>query len=571
MKLSRVSLGIDISSTRFAVTALRISPLGISAVAPPLVHEFREERAAGRMNETEAVLREYVARYRLMGAQAFFVLPSERVYTMRALFPHMRDKDMRDAVGLELDRLFPLPPDALRYGYLKLPDLAEKGKVSLAVSAVSKEFLDAFEQLISRSELTPVGSAPMSWAAGVSLAKILGNSFRQAGFSALIRRFGGSVECVVFRGATPIYSSARSCGEDTAPDEGISLVLTGLAETDAGEGTTVSLYAPPGWFKEKEFSSGPDGVTFSVAQDFPDRAFKAMFGKEFQPDVADPTFFLYAYGAAAGGKEKDLQTSTFSGGMSPEAWKAVGACAVVVFLLGIAWPTAVAMRARTDLKMLDSRIEELRPFAEQHQAAMAKIDEIQEKLLLLREESAASGEVVLILKELTDRFPNGTWISSLRVEGRNVDIDGFSPSANDLFPALTRGGRFRAVNFGAPTVQQGDNLERFKLKGEYVPLIGAAASAKPDEAVSAKPDETVSAKPGGAVSAKPGGAVSARPGGAVSAKPGGTVSAKPDETVSAKPGGAVSAKPGGAVSTKPGGAVSAMPGGEPGGTPEEGE
>ena len=509
MKFSRVSLGIDISSTRLAIVALQISPLKISAAAPPLVHEFREERPAARITETEAVLREYVARYRLMDAPAFLVLPAERLYTMRALFPHMREKDMRDAVGLELDRLFPLPPEALRYGYLKLPDRVEEGKVSLAVSAVSKEFLDAFDQLVIRSGLIPAGSAPLSWAAGVSLDRILGKSFRQGGFSALLRRFGGSVECVVFRGATPIFSSARTCGEDTAADEGVSLALTGLAETDAGENTQVSLYAPPGWFSEDEFSFGQDSVSFRVARDFPDRAFKAMFGEEFKPGEADPTLLLYAYGAAAGGKDKDLQTA--SGEMSIVAKKAVGACAAAALLLGLAWPAAVALRTRADLKQLDSRIEELKPYAERHQEAAARIDEMREKLTVLREESATTGEVLVILKELTDRFPNGTWVSSLRVEGRSVEIDGFSPSANDLFPAMIRGGRFRSVNFGAPIVRQGDNMERFKLRGEYVPLFSAAAAAKPGETATARPGEKATTRPGEKATPKPGETDTANP------------------------------------------------------------
>jgi Tfp pilus assembly protein PilN len=70
---------------------------------------------------------------------------------------------------------------------------------------------------------------------------------------------------------------------------------------------------------------------------------------------------------------------------------------------------------------------------------------------------------------LTDRLPNGTWLLSLRVEGRKVDIEGLSPSASEIFPALTRGGRFRSVEFGAPITRQADNLERFKIRGEFVP------------------------------------------------------------------------------------------------------
>ncbi|MCL1926518.1 MAG: PilN domain-containing protein [Syntrophorhabdaceae bacterium] len=481
MKFIRTSLGIDISDSRIALVALRSFLGRVSVAAPPLLHEFRDKReAAARLEEIEAVLGEYVARHGLVGADAFLVLPAERVHSMRVAFPSMRDKDLRDAIGLELDRLFPLPSDQLRYGYMKLPGQAKDGKVSLIVSAVSKEFIDPLDQLLSRAGLIPAGSAPSAWAAGTSVARIFGNSADRSGFSVLLRRLEESVECTVFRGAAPLFCSTRPCDEEKAGEEGISIALAALAETSVGEDGPVELYAPPEWFPEREFTRGADEVSFRVAEDFTARALGAMFGPDLSPGVADPSIFLCAYGVAAGGKDKDLQTSTSAGEMSIATRKVAVACAVAALLLGLAWPAAVALRVVADLKRMDRHVAELRPFAEQYQAAQAEVDDIKAKLLVFREMEIASGEAILILKELTDRFPNGTWVASVRLEERNVDIEGFSPSANDLFPALTRDGRFRSVNFGAPVMRQNENLERFRLRGEYVPL-GTPASPEPTE------------------------------------------------------------------------------------------
>ena len=85
-------------------------------------------------------------------------------------------------------------------------------------------------------------------------------------------------------------------------------------------------------------------------------------------------------------------------------------------------------------------------------------------------------ETLQILRDLTDRLPNGTWLLALRLEGRKVDIEGLSPSASEIFPALTRDGRFRSVEFGAPITRQADNIERFKIRGEYVTPPPAPAS-----------------------------------------------------------------------------------------------
>ena len=477
----RTSLGIDISDSRIALVALRSSLGRISVAAPPFSHEFHEGREAVRLEEIEAVLGDYVARHGLVGAEAFLVLPAEQVHSMHVAFPSMRDKDLRDAIGLELDRLFPLPSDALRYGYLKLPGQAKDGKVSLIVSAVSKEFIDPLEQLLSRAGVVPAGSAPSAWTAGTAIAGIFGNSVGRSGFSVLLRRLKESVECTVFRGATPLFCSTRSCDAEKAGEEGISIALAGLAETTVGGDEPVELYAPPEWFSEREFSCEADGISFRLAEDFPARALETMFGSGFSPGMADPTVFLCAYGAAVGGRDKDLQTSTSYGEMSVATRKVVVACAVATLLLGMAWPAAVALRTVADLKQMDRQIEELRPFAERHQAALAEIDEIRTKLLVFREAEIASAEAILILKELTDRLPNGTWVASVRLDERNVDIEGFSPSANELFPALTRDGRFRSVNFAAPVMRQNENMERFRLRGEYVPPTGTPASSAPVE------------------------------------------------------------------------------------------
>ena len=104
-----------------------------------------------------------------------------------------------------------------------------------------------------------------------------------------------------------------------------------------------------------------------------------------------------------------------------------------------------------------------------YEATIADLDEAQRRTAVLREELSTAGETLQILKELTDRIPNGSWVQSVRVDGPKVELDGLSPSAAEIFPALTRDGRFRSVEFAAPITRQADNIERFKIRGEYVP------------------------------------------------------------------------------------------------------
>jgi general secretion pathway protein L len=155
----------------------------------------------------------------------------------------------------------------------------------------------------------------------------------------------------------------------------------------------------------------------------------------------------------------------------------LGAAAVAALAFGIAWPSVVAWKAKTDLAMFDARVAALRPSAERYEETLSDLEDTQGRIAALREEASASGETLQILRELTDRLPNGTWLLALRMEERKVDIEGLSPSASEIFPALTRDGRFRSVEFGAPITRQADNIERFKIRGEFVPPPPVPASS----------------------------------------------------------------------------------------------
>jgi Tfp pilus assembly protein PilN len=470
VKLFRTVLGIDLSGARIAIVAFRTAPGGPSVVLPPLAHEFRGEREAARLEEAESVLGEFVARHGLVGAKAFLSIPAERVHMARAAFPPLREKDLQEAVGLELDRLFPVPSETLRHRYRTAPEIPEGGKISLVVAAVSREYLDLCGQIVSRTGMTLAAAVPAGWAAAAAVSRVSGKGSRHAGaISVVLRWLGDSVECTVLAGREPLFCASRPCAQESAQAEGISIALAGLADALPGTEEPVDLYAPSGWFPESAFHSGADAVPFRVREDFPAAASTALSGPGLPAAGEDPFPFLCAFGAVAAGREMDLLSTRRSGEMSRAARTAVGIAAAAALSLGVAWPATVAWRSKADLLRLEARVAALRPFAEQHEESLADLDEAQAKISVLRGEASAAGEPVRILKELTDRIPDGTWLLSLRVEGRKVDLEGLSPSASEIFPALTRDGRFRSVDFGAPITRQADNMERFKIRGEFVP------------------------------------------------------------------------------------------------------
>jgi len=479
LKRFRTMIGIDPSGGRLAIVAVRRGVGGSSLAVPPLWHDPKAGKDPVRFEEIEGVLGEYVARNGLVGAGAALVLPAERVYLARAAFPPMKERDLRDAVGMELERLFPVPPAELRHGFRRLAGLSAGGRVTLVVAATPSEYIERWEEIVRRAGLSLSAAVPAAWAVGAALSGPGGPSGEPGRTAAVLRATGAEVECTLFASGEPFSCGCRTCAPGSAPEEGLSLAREGLADPPPSvDNGPVDLMAPKGWYgKEgKEIEDG--GVVFRVGGALDRTAASALTGAGMgQSGTApDPFPLLGAFGAALGEGRMDL-LSPSRDGFDPGISRAILAVAAVAALaLGIAWPSAVAWKAKAEIRRLDAQVAALRPSAERYEETLADLDDAQGRIAALREEASASGEALQILRELTDRLPNGTWLLLLQMEGRKVDIEGLSPSASEIFPALTRDGRFRSVEFGAPITRQADNIERFKIRGEFVSPPSAPAS-----------------------------------------------------------------------------------------------
>jgi len=466
----RTMIGIDPSGGRLSIVAIRRGVAGASLASPPLLHETSSVKDPLRFEEIGSVLGEYVARHGLVGSGAALVLPAGSVYLARAAFPPLKEKDLGDAVEMELDRLFPLPPGRVRHGYRRLAGPASGGKIAVLVAAVPAEHLERWEEVVGRAGLALSAAIPAAWAAGAALFAAGGESGGPGRVTAFLRGDGASVECSLFAAGEPFFSAVRPCVPGSAAKEGLSLACEGLADppSSADDGP-VDLVAPRGWYGEegKEIDGG--GVLFRVRRPPVPPALSGSPGAAEGTARMEPFELLAAFGAAHGGAGMDLAAPRRNGSGSGVSRLFLGMAAAAAIVFGIAWPSAVAWKAKADLAALDARVAALRPAAQRFEEALSDLDEAQGRIAVLREEASAAGEPLQILRELTDRLPNGTWLLSLRLEGRKVDIEGLSPSASEIFPALTRDGRFRSVEFGAPITRQADNIERFKIRGEFVP------------------------------------------------------------------------------------------------------
>src|SRR5438552_2736460 len=72
--------------------------------------------------------------------------------------------------------------------------------------------------------------------------------------------------------------------------------------------------------------------------------------------------------------------------------------------------------------------------------------------------------LVAVLDTLSRELPDGSWLTSLSIAGREMLIEGLSPSATAIALALGRNPNFANVLFRAPTARDvATGLEHFQL------------------------------------------------------------------------------------------------------------
>lgn len=135
-----------------------------------------------------------------------------------------------------------------------------------------------------------------------------------------------------------------------------------------------------------------------------------------------------------------------------------------VALLAAAAIVSTPLSQHLRLARLESEIAALRPHAE---AALARREQTERTL---RAEAAvlhlsrSRPPLVAILDALTQAIPDGAWLTSLDLSGRDLVIDGLSPSAADTAIALERSSAFAKIEFRSPiTRDPATGLEHFEL------------------------------------------------------------------------------------------------------------
>jgi Tfp pilus assembly protein PilN len=141
-------------------------------------------------------------------------------------------------------------------------------------------------------------------------------------------------------------------------------------------------------------------------------------------------------------------------------------------LLGLCviWVGSIYFHKRVALFQVDRKIESLNLEVEKvkHQNAEAQAISRQFRDLWGGKGPAASKLQILAL--VTRTIPDHTWLYSLRLNPKSLEISGMSRSAADLIQLLDKSGLFSKTQFSSPIVSDASGNENFTIQAEFKEL-----------------------------------------------------------------------------------------------------
>jgi general secretion pathway protein L len=133
----------------------------------------------------------------------------------------------------------------------------------------------------------------------------------------------------------------------------------------------------------------------------------------------------------------------------------------------VSWPVAQQRR----IARIEQTIERLKPHAEAVLAARALSRRDAERDGAVLDLLARRPPLVAVLDALTRAVPDGSWLLSLHISGRDIVIDGLSPSAATIALALEHSRSFTGIEFRSPiTRDPASGLEHFELGAAIAPI-----------------------------------------------------------------------------------------------------
>ncbi|HEU4368561.1 MAG TPA: PilN domain-containing protein [Methylomirabilota bacterium] len=454
--LSPVRLGVALLNDRLAVAALtgeRVETFTIASEDPAAT--LREELTNRGLAPRVVAL--------ALARAAVFVRPME--------LPAVGG-DMREMVRLNLDGHLPVAGDDTAFDFVPLPAeakgaLREEALHRLLVVAAEPRIVEAALRLAEEARLRPVS---LTVAAHDLVALV---QPRRGQRVVWLHRTGPTTDVLCLLGSALVLSRSVPAADDAGVADEVrrSLAVVRWRECDAI------------WVSGDLGLDAPALAALGAPVVVPPytRAAQARLATLPAEDRGAHELAL-AVAAARRGRALDLLPA----GVRPRRLtRAQGLTLTVAAGTALLLVTALLVpgyREQRHLSRINAQIARLDSEVRATERLAREVERKRKLLTTVTGLEAGALRPLPVLRELTDLLPNDTWLTTLSLDPKGVELTGQAAAASALIPLLENSPRLERVEFSSP-VTRGRDKEQFRIRAAWeagvTPTTGPAPASGP--------------------------------------------------------------------------------------------
>lgn len=167
-----------------------------------------------------------------------------------------------------------------------------------------------------------------------------------------------------------------------------------------------------------------------------------------------------------GAEDLNLITRGVRAGAQTPFWLTIPLLLGLMALTAFYWITPVQIETQR-LALIDKQITQKKGEVKKVEALKKEIDAVTKERNIISDFKNSRQLAIGLLKELTVIIPKDAWLTRVRVSEKQVNIEGYAPSATLLVPKLEASPSFEKVEFASPTYRDPKlNQDRFQIKME---------------------------------------------------------------------------------------------------------
>ena len=113
---------------------------------------------------------------------------------------------------------------------------------------------------------------------------------------------------------------------------------------------------------------------------------------------------------------------------------------------------------------MQQQIEALEEGAKEASTIRLQLADYQAQIKVLQDKPNYQRRTIDIVKEVTVRLPENTWLNQLRIASNQVQITGFSTKASAVIEQLDKAPMFENTRFTSPLANNKQAQQAFKVK-----------------------------------------------------------------------------------------------------------